>query len=85
MVKGFKIKDGFFKNEFNTRMTHQLTIPPAHVWDKIERILDEQDNRKKIADTIITTSFRNKEKQVKGYLIAVAGFSLMAGFLWKLI
>ena len=66
-------------------MTNQLTIPPAHVWDKIERILDEQDNRKKMADTMITSSFRSKEKQVKGYLFAFAGFSLMAGFFWKMI
>ena len=27
-------------------MTTKLTLPPAHVWDKIEKILDEQDGRK---------------------------------------
>ncbi len=38
-------------------MAQQLIKPPARVWDKIQAILDEQDNRRNTADNIIASSF----------------------------
>jgi hypothetical protein len=41
-------------------MTEQLAIPPARVWDKIEKILDEQDDRIKKANTLIDSCFTSR-------------------------
>ena len=62
-------------------MTDHLVIPPARVWDKIEEILDEQDNRRKYANLVITESFAaaTKEHSLKKFYIAAAGLSLLAG------
>jgi phosphorylcholine metabolism protein LicD len=43
-------------------MTEELAIPPARVWDKIEKILDEQDDRIKSANLIIASSFSCNNK-----------------------
>lgn len=66
-------------------MPEQLITPPARVWEKIQAILDEQDNRRKSADKVIETSLGlnfsdNKRKKI--YLLTVAGLSLVAGLVW---
>ena len=43
-------------------MTEEIAIPPARVWDKIEKILDEQDDRIKSANIIIASSFSCNNK-----------------------
>lgn len=37
-------------------MTEQYVAPPAHVWKRIEKILDEQDDRKKLANELISST-----------------------------
>jgi|GEM_PF-6215327 len=66
-------------------MTEQLVIPPSRVWDKIEQILDQQDNRRNSADKIIADSFRstNSVSTHKSYILMAAGMSVVAGILWK--
>lgn len=54
-------------------MTRQLTIPPAHVWDKIEKILDEQDKRK-YSEEFFDTSGRPAITKRTGFLwVSVTG------------
>lgn len=69
-------------------MSEQLVIPPTRVWNKIEAILDEQDNIRKKANELIATSFGINTPVVrrkKVYLATVAGISLAAGVLWMFI
>lgn len=77
------------KSNFSSKavktMTEQLIAPPARVWDKIQAILDEQDNRRKSGESLIQTSFGvhlTDAKRKKVYLAAVAGLSVVAGLVW---
>ena len=38
-------------------MAQQPIKPPARVWDKIQAILDEQDNRRNEGEALIASSF----------------------------
>jgi len=76
-------KDFYSPKAVNSSMT-ELTIPPAHVWDKIEQILDEQDERRRRANEIIVSSFKNKKKRSQLYVCAFCGISLIVGFIWFL-
>lgn len=64
-------------------MTEQLVMPPARVWNKIEIFLDEQDQRRKLTNEIISNSFAKvKKKQNRNvYLATAAGVSILAGVL----
>jgi hypothetical protein len=67
-------------------MTEQFVIPPARVWDKIERILDEQENARKQTKELIGNSFNRIStagRRKSMYLAAAAGVSLLAGLMWK--
>ncbi len=78
-------KANFSLKAVNPAMTDQLIIPPAHIWNKIEEILDEQDKRRKNAINLIASSFgvsRPKSSRIKIYLATVAGVSFFAGLLW---
>jgi hypothetical protein len=77
-------KANFFPQAVTSTMTEQLIIPPARVWDKIEKILDEQDNRKSNANKLIASSFGRDTffKRKKPYLATVAGLSVVAGLMW---
>lgn len=78
-------KANFSSKAVKPVMTDQLIIPPAHIWNKIEAILDEQDNRRKNAIRLITSSFevsRSKSGRLKIYLATVAGVSFFAGLIW---
>lgn len=68
-------------------MTEQLVMPPARVWDKIEKILDEQDNRIKNANHLITSSFSPKQKHNnKPLLVAcLASITIVAALLLILL
>ncbi|MDB5249466.1 MAG: hypothetical protein JWQ40_3860 [Segetibacter sp.] len=61
-------------------MTEQIVVPPARVWNRIEKILDEQDKRAQYANTLIAASFRRVTRESKRKKMYVAaGVSLFAG------
>jgi hypothetical protein len=76
-----------FSNHYiiNPSMTEQYVVPPARVWQKIEKALDEQD-RKKDNDLF---SFASTQQVVRtksrfGIYFAALGASLIASFwLWR--
>lgn len=55
-------------------MTTHLTIPPAHCWDRIEQILDEQECKRKDTDKLITDTLR-KAVNARHANFAVAAFA----------
>ncbi len=65
-------------------MTQQLTIPPSYMWDRIEKILDEQDLEKKNTEKLISDTFRSFEKgrRNKFFFTAVTSVSLLAFLVW---
>lgn len=66
-------------------MTKQLTIPPPHVWDRIEKILDEQDLAKKQTEKLLSDTFRRSEENRgnKFLFAAVTSISLLAFIFWN--
>jgi hypothetical protein len=50
-------KTAAFESDFlhsitiNPSMTEQLVVPPSRVWEKIEKVLDEQDKKKRSQET----------------------------------
>lgn len=76
--------NNFSSKAVKTTMTEQLIVPPARVWDKIEQILDEQDNRRNTANQIIASSFNRKSifSEKKLYLATAAGLGVIAGLVW---
>ncbi len=76
----------FSPKAINTMMTEQIVMPPARVWDRIEKILDDQDNRRNNADALISSSFAkfdNHANRTNLYIAAVAAAGVVAGILWK--
>jgi hypothetical protein len=71
---------------FNSTMTERLIMPPARVWGKIEKILDEQDARKSRAnDVIASSSFMHKPNSNRARIriaSSIAGLGLLAGLVW---
>ena len=68
-----------------TNMNQHTVAPPSHVWDKIEKILDEQEDRRKQANEIIAASFNNTKSYYGRKSICVAAFagvSVVAGIMW---
>ncbi len=83
-LEDIRQKPNFHSKACKKTMTNQLIAPPARVWEKIEKILDEQDNRVKNANALIASSFdrnKNKLKRAYFYFATVAGVSLVAGLL----
>ena len=80
-------KTNFSSKAVKSTMTEQLIVPPARVWDKIEKILDEQDERRNTADKLITSSFAGKSesKPKKLYLATIAGLGVAAGVAWLVL
>jgi hypothetical protein len=70
----------------NPTMTEQLIAPPARVWDKIEKILDEQDNRQESANKIIASCLGNKPdyNRTKFCVASVACLGLIAVLIWMM-
>ena len=84
-LENLQNKINFLSKAVKSTMTEQLIVPPARVWDKIEKILDEQDNRRNNANTIIASSFGRISliKRKKVYLATAAGLTVVAGLLWS--
>ena len=60
-------------------MTRQLTVPPAHIWDRIEKILDEQDEAKKQTDKLLADTFTARKLRRKNlFLGLITSFGLVA-------
>lgn len=65
-------------------MTKQLTIPPAYVWDRIEKILDEQESEKKYAQKLVSHTLRHSvNNQPVNYFLAVTGAGILALIMLK--
>jgi hypothetical protein len=62
-------------------MTEQLIAPPSYIWDKIEQVLDQQQVRRDEGSEIISASFSKPHGSRKKYY-AIAGITVLAGFLW---
>jgi hypothetical protein len=60
-------------------MTRQISIPPPHVWERIEKILDEQDKARKETEKLISDTFRFRSVRRQNFFLAlVTGVSLLA-------
>ena len=60
-------------------MTRQLTKPPDHVWDRIEKILDEQDEAKKQTEKLISDTFYERKMRRKNLFVGlITSFGLIA-------
>lgn len=60
-------------------MTQQLTIPPAYMWNRIKKILDEQEPGKKHSEKLISNTFRQPvNTQPVNYYLAVTGAGILA-------
>lgn len=81
------LKDVTSKNNFtqqrNLPMTDKLIAPPARVWKNIEKILDEQDSKKRQA-AVSFTSAESKNRKSFPIYFAAAGASVLAGLVWLL-
>jgi hypothetical protein len=63
-VKTTQKKTKIFTKAVKT-MAHHPVKPPSRVWEKIQAILDEQDNRRNDADQIIASSFGLNAPELK--------------------
>jgi hypothetical protein len=79
-------KINFSSKAVNSTMTEQLITPPARVWDRIEKILDEQDNMRSNTNDVIAASFGHSHlfKRKKVYLATVAGLTIVGGLMWMI-
>lgn len=65
-------------------MTQQLTTPPPYIWDRIEKILDEQESKNKCPQKVVSNSFRcSVNSQPVNYFLAVTGAGLLALIMMK--
>lgn len=66
-------------------MTAQLAIPPSYVWDRIEKILDEQDSAKRHTERLIYDTFSRDEnrKRNKIFFAALTSISLLTFIIWN--
>ena len=59
-------------------MTRTLTAPPAYVWDRIEKILDEQDGRKHTEALFFKASVAPQGNKRKNFFLgSITGISVM--------
>jgi hypothetical protein len=61
-IQNLPEEETFSSQAVKSTMTEQLIAPPARVWDKIEKVLDQQEHRRKEACEIIANTFNNKTK-----------------------
>jgi hypothetical protein len=67
----------------NPPMTEQLVVPPSRVWEKIEKVLDEQDKKKrlqKIAYSEVPKDFLKAKRRFPIYF-AAAGATIVGSLL----
>jgi hypothetical protein len=80
-----KAKSRTFESEFlhpitsNLPMTEQLVAPPPRVWEKIEKVLDEQDRKKRSQEVVYCQSAKDFSKTKKSFPIyfAAAGATII--------
>jgi hypothetical protein len=63
-----------------TTMTRQQVKPPPHVWERIEKVLDEQDLARKHTDKLISDSLAKtrNNKRLNFLILTMVGVSLIA-------
>ena len=72
-------------------MTEQEVAPPLHVWDKIARILDEQDSKKQFLQQSSPnffqpqSIFQTKNTHYNRYIVAFIGAAVILGLIWFLV
>lgn len=66
-------------------MTEQLVIPPPYMWDRIEKILDEQDLAKKHTERLISDTFHQFEKKRRNRFLfaALTSISMLSFIMWN--
>lgn len=66
-------------------MTEQLVTPPPYMWDRIEKILDEQDLAKKHTEKLITDTFYQfaQKRRNRFLFAALTSISLVSFILWN--
>lgn len=62
-------------------MTTELLLPPAGMWDRIEKILDDQDNDRKYVHKIISDTFTHRDERRKKYFLAALAVGAMVAAL----
>jgi hypothetical protein len=66
---------------YKSTMPEQLVKPPARVWERIEKILDQQDEARKSVNNLISASFKtDRSENRKAFIATCAGVSLAVGF-----
>lgn len=60
-------------------MHKQPTAPPAYMWDRIEKILDEQDGRKRTEKLFLNDSSvsTKRNKQINLFIASITGMNLL--------
>lgn len=61
-------------------MTTNLTSPPAYVWDRIEKILDEQDCEKRQTEKLLLNAVSDSKKMNINtpFFTLITGLGLLA-------
>lgn len=61
-------------------MTRQQVKPPPHVWERIEKVLDEQDLARKHTNKLISDSFAKtrNNKRLSFLILTMMAVSLIA-------
>jgi hypothetical protein len=67
----------------NPPMTEQLVAPPSRVWDRIEKILDEQDKKKRSQEIAYYQKPKDPSKAKRRFPIyfAAAGATIIGSLL----
>ncbi len=68
------------RNTANLPMTEQLVAPPARVWEKIERILDQQDKDR--LSNVLFSSPSHQTKSRFSFYVAAVSVTALAGLVW---
>lgn len=68
------------RNTANSPMTEQFVTPPARVWEKIERILDQQDKDR--SSNIFFSRPSPHTKNRFSFCVAAVSVTALAGLVW---
>jgi hypothetical protein len=68
----------------NSPMSEQIVIPPAHVWDKIEQALNDQDRTKSSPYNFFSLPFKQttSSKRRFPFYFATIGTLAIASLVW---
>jgi hypothetical protein len=80
----FSITDSSNLYVTNSPMSEQIVIPPAHVWEKIERVLNEQDRTESSLNGFFSLTSKQVATSKRRFPIyfATVGALAMASLVW---